>query len=138
MVEETIIAVSGGFDPLHSGHIDYLDEASSYGKVLVFLNTDAWLVRKKGYKFMGFQERAKILRSIKYVHDVVAADDEDDTVIKSLEKYQPDYFAKGGDRTRANTPELAICLKHDIEILFEIGGNKVQSSSDLVRNVQKN
>lgn len=137
MVETDVIAISGGFDPLHGGHIDYIDEASTHGKVMVFLNSDEWLMRKKGFVFMKWEERAKILRKIDDVMEVVKAEDDDDTVIKSLERYRPDCFGKGGDRNYQNTPEVGICKLFGIKLLFGLGGNKTQSSSKLVEDAKK-
>src|SRR5690242_6837351 len=93
------IALSGGFDPLHSGHIRMIKAAAEHGDVVIILNSDEWLLRKKGYVFMTWKERAEILSSIKGVESVVPVDDADGTVCKSLEELQPDYFGNGGDRT---------------------------------------
>jgi len=133
-----VIAISGGFDPIHSGHIDMINEAFKYGKVVVILNSDDWLVRKKGKYFMNWQERAKILLNIKNVNDVIAVDDNDNSVCDALLKLKPDYFANGGDRKENNTPELTLCLELGIKPLFNIGGNKTQSSSELLNNYAKN
>ncbi len=129
------VAVSGGMDPIHGGHIDYIQEAAEYGPVLVFLNSDNWLVEKKGYAFMKWEERAKILRAIKGVSDVVRVDDSDGTVVDGLQRYKPKYFAKGGDRGPDNTPEAEWCGHLGIEMLYNIGGGKTQSSSELVNEV---
>ena len=126
------IAVSGGFDPIHKGHVQMIREASEYGKVIVILNSDDWLVRKKGYKFMPFEERAYIVGSIKGVSIVSSVDDSDGTVCKALEKIKPVYFANGGDRYETNTPEMSVCEALGIEMLWNIGGGKIQSSSNLV------
>ena len=126
------IAVSGGFDPIHKGHVQMIREAAEYGNVIVFLNSDDWLIRKKGYKFMSFEERAYICGSIKGVAAVTKVDDSDGTVCKALEKFKPDYFANGGDRYDTNTPEMEVCEKLGITMLWNIGGGKIQSSSDLV------
>ena len=126
------IAVSGGFDPIHKGHIQMIREASKYGNVIVIVNSDEWLIRKKGYKFMPFEERAYIAGNIKGVSIVANVDDSDGTVCKALEKFKPDYFANGGDRYNNNTPEMNVCEKLGIEMLWNVGGGKIQSSSDLV------
>lgn len=130
----SIVAVSGGFDPIHIGHIRYIQEAAQYGDVHIYLNTDDWLVRKKGFSFMSLAERAEILWAIKGVTLVIPADDEDDTVWKTIQKFKPDFFAKGGDRGPDNTPEAEICGHMGIEILYGIGGDKIQSSSELVKS----
>ena len=139
MDQETRIAVSGGFDPVHEGHIDYLADAAKFGKVVVLLNTDEWLMRKKGYVFMPWRERMLVLRSIRYVDDVMMAIDGDNTVIGTFYKYPNyfSYFGKGGDRGPTNTPENEVCEKFGIRMIYGLGGAKKQSSSDLVRNVQK-
>jgi len=132
-----VIAISGGFDPIHSGHIDMINEASKYGKLVVILNSDDWLVCKKGKYFMNWHERAKILLNIKNVDDVIAVNDKDNSVCDALLKLKPDYFANGGDRKENNTPELTLCLELGIKPLFNIGGNKIQSSSELLNNYAK-
>ena len=129
------IMISGGFDPIHKGHIRMIREAVKKGEVLVIVNSDAWLMRKKGYVFMPFEERVEIIKSIKGVRDtaVVGIDDSDNTVCEALRKFKPDYFANGGDRTNTNTPEMALCEELGIEMLWEVGGGKVQSSSTLTK-----
>lgn len=127
------IMVSGGFDPIHVGHIRMIIEAGQYGDVIVVANSDEWLYRKKGYVFMGFNERKEILMALKGVVEVVPVDDEDGTVCEALRRERPDYFANGGDRTTDNTPEQAVCEELGIQMLWNMGGQKIQSSSDLVR-----
>jgi D-beta-D-heptose 7-phosphate kinase/D-beta-D-heptose 1-phosphate adenosyltransferase len=130
------IAVSGGFDPMHKGHVQMIREAAEYGNVIVILNSDEWLIRKKGYKFMSFEERAYIAGSIKGVTVVSNVDDSDGTVCQALRKLKPDYFANGGDRIQKNTPEMDVCEELGIKMLWNIGGGKIQSSSDLVSKVK--
>ena len=130
------IAVSGGFDPIHKGHIQMIREASGYGNVIVILNSDDWLIRKKGYKFMSFEERAYIAGNIKGVTIVTNVDDSDGSVCEALRRMKPDYFANGGDRYDTNTPEMDVCIELGIKMLWNIGGGKVQSSSDLVTKAQ--
>ena len=126
------IVVSGGFDPIHRGHVQMIRDASHYGNVVVVLNSDEWLIRKKGYKFMSFEERAFILGNIKGVSVVTNVLDGDDTVCEALRRIKPDYFANGGDRHLTNTPEMEVCQELEIQMLWNIGGGKIQSSSDLV------
>lgn len=137
LAEQKYIAISGGFDPIHSGHVDYIEDAARFGRVMVVLNTDEWLIRKKGYVFQKWADRAKILRAMTDVFEVIPAEDDDGTVCKSLELYRPDMFGNGGDRTNKNTPEMQTCLEYGITMRFGLGGKKTQSSSELVKNVQK-
>jgi D-beta-D-heptose 7-phosphate kinase/D-beta-D-heptose 1-phosphate adenosyltransferase len=129
------ICVSGGMDPVHSGHIRMIREASAYGDVIVILNSDDWLMRKKGYKFMSWEERAEILEAIKGVISVERVDDQDGTVCEALIRIKPDYFANGGDRKSENTPELEVCNSFGIEMIWGVGGGKTQSSSELISKV---
>ncbi len=130
------IIVSGGFDPIHKGHVQMIREAAEYGRVIVILNSDDWLIRKKGYNFMSFEERAYIAGSIKGVDIVSNVDDQDGTVCSALKRFKPDYFANGGDRLEKNTPEMNTCKELEIKMLWNVGGGKIQSSSDLVYNSQ--
>jgi D-beta-D-heptose 7-phosphate kinase/D-beta-D-heptose 1-phosphate adenosyltransferase len=130
------VAVSGGFDPVHVGHVRMIQAASEYGDVIVIANSDVWLKRKKGYIFMPFNERAEILISIKGVIAVHEALDDDNTVSMSLKGIAPDYFANGGDRKSNNTPEMDVCNRLGIEMLWNMGGEKIQSSSDLVKKTR--
>jgi len=128
-----IVAVSGGFDPIHVGHIRYFKAAKELGDYLmVILNRDDWLIEKKGYKVMSYEDREEIILAIRYVDEVVPQIDVDDTVCYSLEVYKPDIFAKGGDRTQENIPELTTCIENGIELAFDVGGGKAQSSSNLI------
>ena len=129
------IMVSGGFDPIHIGHVRMILEAAKHGKVIVVANSDDWLRRKKGFVFMPFEERKEILESIRGVQKVVSVDDTDGTVCEALRTHRPDYFANGGDRTNENTPEQDVCNELQIEMVWGIGGEKVQSSSDLTKKV---
>tara|TARA_B100000700_G_C14542913_1_gene622855 strand:+ start:11 stop:466 length:456 start_codon:yes stop_codon:yes gene_type:complete len=136
------VAVSGGFDPVHVGHVRMIREASTYGDVVVIINSDRWLKSKKGYVFMPWKERAEILESIKGVVSVVHATDDDGTVCDTLVDLKDilglDYFANGGDRKSDNTPEMNICTQYGIEMLWNVGGGKIQSSSWLVDGSKKN
>ena len=135
-MKKKLIAVSGGFDPIHKGHIRMIREAAKYGDVIVILNSDDWLKRKKGYNFMSFQERSYIAGSVKGVIMTTGVDDSDNSVCEALRRIKPDAFANGGDRYNSNTPEMSVCDELNIEMLWNIGGGKEQSSSDLVNSVR--
>ena len=137
MSNKKVVAVSGGFDPVHIGHVRMIQNSAEIGDVLVIVNSDDWLERKKGYVFMPFEERAEILSAIKGVTAVVAVDDTDNTVCEALKKYKPDCFANGGDRKQKNTPEMTVCEELGIEMLWSMGGGKIQSSSWLVSDARK-
>ena len=131
-MKRKLIAVSGGFDPIHKGHVRMIREAAKLGDVVVILNSDDWLMRKKDYKFMDFIERSYIAGSVKGVVMTSGVDDTDGTVCEALRRIKPDAFANGGDRYDTNTPEMDVCKELGIEMLWNIGGEKEQSSSDLV------
>ena len=131
-----ISVVSGGFDPIHSGHIRLIREAAMYGEELfVLANSDEWLLRKKGYVSMCLEERMEILRAIEGVSAVYPALDADGTVCESLRelaKNRPDclfVFCNGGDRGRDNTPEMQVMDKIGGRSVFGIGGTEKQNSS---------
>jgi len=140
MKNKVVVAVCGGFDPIHVGHIRHLRDAKRLGDILVvMLNDDDWLMKKKDYVFMSFEERKEIIESIRYVDKVVPVIDTDGSVAKTLEKLKPDVFAKGGDRKMDNIPksEIDVCKRLRIKMVFGVGGRKVQSSSWLVDKLKK-
>ena len=127
-----VVAVSGYFNPVHSGHLDYLREANKLGdKLVVILNNDKQCALK-GNIFMNEQERMDILSSLKMVDEVQIAIDTDGSVCKTLKLIKPDIFANGGDRTENNIPEVGICNRLGIKMVFNVGGDKIQSSSNLL------
>ena len=135
-----IVLVSGGFDPIHSGHIKLIEEAAKYGDVVVLLNSDAWLCNKKGREFLSFNERKIILNSIKNVVDVISCGNLDQTCIDGIKIALMTYsdrkllFANGGDRTNTSTPETLFCENNKIKLLWGIGGNdKLNSSSWILK-----
>tara|TARA_R100001594_G_scaffold128207_1_gene166331 strand:+ start:3307 stop:3774 length:468 start_codon:yes stop_codon:yes gene_type:complete len=138
MSNNKTIVISGGMDPVHIGHVKMIKAAAELGRVIVVLNSDEWLVRKKGYAFMSFEERKYLLENIKGVSEVSDVDDSDGTVCEALQRLKPDMFGNGGDRTSDNTPEKEVCLDNGIQMIWNLGGEKVQSSSDLVRTFVKN
>ena len=140
-----IVVVSGGFDPIHSGHLALLREASGMGdKLIVGLNSDAWLTRKKGKPFMDFHERRVVLEAIRWVDEVWEFDDSDGTACDLLERVRDHYrtvlpilsnyqiwFANGGDRNETNNAEANV---PNINFVYGVGGsNKKNSSSWLLR-----
>jgi len=133
--EKGTVMVSGGFDPVHAGHIRMIRDAASFGNVIVVANSDDWLYRKKGFVFMTFEQRSEILNAIKGVILVDSVDDTDGTVCEAIRRHKPDFFANGGDREKGNTPEVAVCNELKIKLLWGVGGDKkLASSSDLVKN----
>mgnify|MGYP001591670219 CR=1 FL=1 len=138
------VAVSGGFDPIHIGHVRMIQEAKKLGdKLVVIMNNDNWLRHKKGYAFMSEMERKEILESIKGVDEVFVTEHEEGTldisICDALRKVKPDIFAKGGDRHVGNIPEVAVCEEIGCKIVSDIGdGGKVQSSSWLLKKFSEN
>lgn len=136
-----LIVASGGMDPLHVGHLEYLEKAKALGGyLLVIINNDNWIKLKKGKVFMPQHERVKIVKALRCVDDVILSFHEPNTkdlsICKELEILRPDIFAKGGDRISSNIPEKAICDKLGIKIVDGLGA-KIQSSSWLIKNAKK-
>ena len=134
-----VMILSGGFDPVHVGHLRMIQAAAELAdEVVVGVNSDDWLMRKKGYIFMPWKERAEIISGIKGVTTVCSVDDSDGTVCKALEAHKPHAFANGGDRKKKNTPEMEVCDNLGIQMLWGIGGkDKPQSSSWLVNKAME-
>jgi len=133
-----IVLVTGGFDPIHSGHIEYFKDARRLGDVLVVgLNSDAWLSRKKGRAFMPFAERVSVVRHLSMVDWVIEFDDSDGSaksaIAKVREKYPDDeiIFANGGDRTDKNIPEMDIA-DTNVKFVFGVGGFDKRNSSSWI------
>lgn len=133
-----IVATSGGFDPLHIGHVRCLREAAELrgerGLLVVIVNDDEFLMKKKGYVFMPLKERMEVIDAIRGVDHVVFWGGEDGTVAGAIETLRPTIFAKGGDRSRPeHVPEVEVCKKVGCAVRFGVGGvDKAQSSSKLV------
>ena len=133
-----IVLVTGGFDPIHSGHIEYFKAARQLGdKLIVGVNSDSWLARKKGQPFMPITERLSVIENLKMVDHCVIYDDNDGSSIEAINNVKMMYpndtiiFANGGDRTATNIPEMVI---KDVEFRFGVGGeNKMNSSSWILR-----
>ena len=137
MVQNKIktVAVSGGFDPIHVGHVRMFEAARKLGdRLLVIINGDAWLTRKKGFVFMPALQRAEIIAALRCVDEVYILESDKDDVCEALEKFRPDIFANGGDRKHDNIPEVSCCNELGIQMEFNVGGEKIESSSEMVRN----
>lgn len=136
------IIVTGGFDPVHQGHISYFESAKALGDTLIVgLNSDGWLCRKKGIPFMTFEERYAVIKALRCVDVVLEMDDRDNTakdaIVQAKILYPNDIivFANGGDRTAKNIPEMDI---QGVEFVFGVGGdNKANSSSDILRRYRE-
>ena len=159
---KSIIVLSGGFDPVHKGHLRMFREASWLGhQVIIGLNSDEWLTRKKGKPFMKFEERKEILEGFRFVNQVLPFDDSDDTAKDLIKRvydiynseshehnysdlpqqgmmdYYQIYFANGGDRGKDNVPEVKMCKHLEVIMLWGVGGGKIQSSSWLINGEEK-
>tara|TARA_R110000796_G_scaffold223298_1_gene339555 strand:- start:45 stop:533 length:489 start_codon:yes stop_codon:yes gene_type:complete len=135
--EKATVMVSGGFDPVHAGHIRMIRHAAQYGNVIIVANSDSWLFRKKGFVFMEWERRVEILNAIKGVILVDSVNDTDGTVCEAIRRLKPTYFANGGDRGKTNTPEQSVCEEIGVELLWGVGGEeKIDSSSDLAKKVR--
>lgn len=141
--KEIVVAVSGGFDPIHIGHVRMFERAKALGdRLVVILNNDNWLQAKKQHVFMPAEQRAEIIRALRVVDDVIITshleNPTDMSVCAELAALKPDIFANGGDRKLDNIPEVAICDAIGCEMIFNIGdGGKIQSSSWLLADYLK-
>lgn len=135
---KNIVLITGGFDPLHSGHISYFSAAKKLGDVLVVgVNSDAWLTRKKGMPFMPESERCEIVRNIVGVDFVITFNDDDNSAKHAIQMVRQSYpqdrivFANGGDRTKENIPEMSI-VDDNLEFRFGVGGEDKKNSSSWI------
>jgi D-beta-D-heptose 7-phosphate kinase/D-beta-D-heptose 1-phosphate adenosyltransferase len=135
---KNIVLITGGFDPIHSGHIAYIKAAKKLGDLLVIgVNSDEWLTRKKGSAFMPFSERAEIIKNIVGVDFVIDFDDKDGSAKRAIwmvrQSYPQDHiiFANGGDRTSTNIPEMDI-QDDNLEFVFGVGGDDKKNSSSWI------
>jgi cytidyltransferase-like protein len=134
-----IVVATGGFDPLHAGHIRYLEAARALGERLVVgVNSDAWLARKKGKPFMDIADRLAVVSSLRFVDEAITFEDADGSASDAIRKVRSNYpdativFANGGDRTPGNIPEMA-CGVSGVEFAFGVGGeDKINSSSSIL------
>jgi cytidyltransferase-like protein len=131
-----VVLVTGGFDPLHSGHIEYFKEAKKLGDILVVgVNSDSWLTRKKGKPFLPIIERVAIIENLAMVDKCILFNDDDNTAIEALNNIKllyPNYeiiFANGGDRTSNNIPEMSV---NDVKFVFGVGGADKKNSSSWI------
>ena len=131
-----IVLCTGGYDPIHSGHISYFESAKKLGdKLIVGVNSDAWLERKKGRAFMPINERTTIIQNLKMVDGVILFNDDDNSSIQAIhnvKKLYPDdkiIFANGGDRTANNIPEMVV---EGVEFIFGVGGEDKKNSSSWI------
>jgi cytidyltransferase-like protein len=134
-----IVAVSGGFDPIHPGHVRMFNEAKALGgKLVVILNNDNWIKLKKGFGFMNEKDRAEVIRAFESVDEVFITKHKpgtkDMSVCSELRLIQPDIYVNGGDRVYSNVPEVPVCEELGIKMVWNIGhGGKVASSSWLLK-----
>ena len=125
------VAVSGYFDPIHVGHLEYLRMAKELGdSLVVIVNNNYQCKLKKGKHFMDENDRVEIVKALRFVDEVFLSVDKDRTVCKSLEEIKPDIFANGGDRATSEVPETPICKKFNIKMVDGLG-DKIRSSSSL-------
>ena len=133
-----VVIVSGGFDPIHSGHIEHFKEAKKLGDILIVgLNSDEWLTRKKGKPFMPIEERMAVIRELRMVDSAVAFNDDNnssiDLIKKALVLFDDVLFANGGDRTQDNIPEIYEFDKDPrVQFAFGVGGSHKQNSSSWI------
>jgi len=149
------VAISGGFDPLHIGHVELMKEAKALGdRLVVIINNDNWIKKKKRTPFMEEGERKAIIEAIRYVDEVVLTEHPENpegpeamSVSKALEKIKPDIFANGGDRDEKNAIDpssslyydIQTCQRLDIQMVFNVGkSGKIQSSSWLIQKAKEN
>lgn len=135
-MKQKIIAVSGYFIWLHIGHIEYFKEAKKLGRLIVILNNDTQQEMKYGKVVVPWRERLEIIKSIRYVDQVILSQDTDKTVCNTLISLRPYIFANGGDRNNKNIPEADMCKAYKIKMKFGLG-KKIQSSSSLMDNIKR-
>mmetsp|Transcript_13181 Transcript_13181/g.25524 ORF Transcript_13181/g.25524 Transcript_13181/m.25524 type:complete len:148 (+) Transcript_13181:118-561(+) len=131
-MSQRVVVCSGYFDPMHYGHVEYLQKSKDQGdKLVVIVNSDKQASMKKGQSFMHERERVRLVRALDCVDAAVIAVDDDRTVCKTLRMLHPDAFTNGGDQTNESIPEASVCRELGIELVDGLGG-KVQSSSWLL------
>jgi len=138
-MDDKIVAVSGGFDPLHIGHLRMMQEAKKLGHVVAIVHSNDWLVQKKGYYFMDEQDRCEIIRGLSCVDEVYLHPGIERNAGGALEIIRPDIFANGGDRNETDAldpnstlfKDVEMCNNLGIEMVFNVGGGKIRSSSEM-------
>lgn len=147
----TTVAISGGFDPIHAGHIEMMQEAKELGdRLIVIINNNNWLIKKKGFAFMDEKERKIIIEAVRYVDEAFLTSHPENpgdmSVSAELEKLKPDIFANGGDRNEADAAnpqsslykDIKTCERLGIKIIYNVGkSGKIQSSSALVKRMKE-
>ena len=138
MSEKTIL-ISGAFNPLHFGHLLLLKDASKYGKVIVALNSDEWVLKNKGHLLFNFETRKSILEECKYVHKVISFDDSEGDVTYALFEIRPTYFGNGGSATSLSLPkeEMQVCGYLGIEPIFNLGDTSESGVEKSLMSVQQ-
>lgn len=135
MKQSKLICASGYFNPLHVGHVEYLEKARRFGdKLIVIINSDYQVELKGSKPFMSQEDRAKIVSALRCVDFVVISIDKDKSVCETLRTIGPDIFAKGGDKNSHNIPEVGVCGELGIEIIDGLG-EKIRSSSTLLKSL---
>ena len=138
MSEKTIL-VSGAFNPLHFGHLLLLKDASKYGKVIVALNSDEWVMKNKGHLLFDFETRKSLLEECEYVSKVIPFDDSDGDAVYALFEVRPTYFGNGGSATSLSLPkeEMQVCGYLGIEPVFDLGDTSKNIDNDMLVAAQK-
>lgn len=138
MSEKTIL-VSGAFNPLHFGHLLLLKEASKYGKVIVALNSDEWVMKNKGHLLFDFETRKSLLEECEYVSEVIPFDDSEGDAVYALFEVKPTYFGNGGSATSLSLPkeEMQVCGYLGIEPVFDLGDTSKDIDNNMLVAAQK-
>jgi len=138
MSEKTIL-VSGAFNPLHFGHLLLFKAASKYGKVIVALNSDDWVMKNKGHLLFDFETRKALLEECEYVSEVISFDDSDGDAVYALFEVRPTYFGNGGSATSLSLPkeEMQVCGYLGIEPVFDLGDTSKDIDNNMLVAAQK-
>lgn len=140
MVKKKIVVASGYYNPLHFGHVEYLEKSKELGgdncMLVVIVNNDKQTLLKKGKVLISAADRIKVVRALECVDLVIESIDEDRTVCKTLAALHPDIFTNGGDQSNQNIPEAKVCAELGIQMIDGLG-EKVESSSDIVRRAKE-